>query len=684
MLREIGAVIAMCILVGCTSEEEDTAPKENAPEGCGPGNAPNEAAGAGCCPAGTLPLADGSCQPAGIPAELCGVGFEPVGDGCEPVLPPAPCPFGLMAVPGETVCRHVAPCGTPPWGDIPVEPDTEHVDAAYIGGASDGTPARPWTTIGAAIAAAAPGALVAIAAGTYAEDVRVTGKPVRLWGRCPALVEVAGIGTGPAAIYIRNGAGGTEVRDLGVTNASGAGIALTGSEDVLLDRVWVHGTAYRAIDAEDVLGSTSLTVARSLVELSADFGVYVSSSTAVVESSVVRGTRSDSQGLTGRGIDIKAAATSGARANVTVRSCVVEQNQEIGVFVIRSDALIEASVVRGTIPNDQGLLGRGIVVQDHSSGARASATVRSSLVDQNQEIGVFVAGSDVLIEATMVRDTLFDASGSAGRGIELIDDAATGLRTNATVRASVVARNHEFGVLVGGSDGLVESAVVRGTLPNPAGLYGRGIVIQDDLITGARANGTVRGCLVEQNQEIGVTVMGADGLIESTVARAMLANVEGDGGTGIHIEANRMTGARAVATVRFGLIEQCHQTGLSVVTADAVLEGMLVRSTLPNGAGLYGDGVLVFALGGDASARLQSSVVSETARAAVSSFGAYVTLSDVALTCQSLDLAGESFEGRAYQFEDLGNVGCGCPEAAGECRQLSIGIGPPAPLEPPR
>jgi hypothetical protein len=41
--------------------------------------------------------------------------------------------------------------GAAPWGDIPVESDTEHVDASYSGGNSDGSSAAPWTTIQAGV-----------------------------------------------------------------------------------------------------------------------------------------------------------------------------------------------------------------------------------------------------------------------------------------------------------------------------------------------------------------------------------------------------------------------------------------------------------------------------------------------------------------------------------------------------
>src|SRR5262249_40821126 len=158
-------------LAGCGGE--DAAPKTRRPK-----QEPQ-------CGADEVPREGGGCAPVGVPADACAPGFSHDGaHACDPILPASPCDAGSVAFLGETECHEVAPCGEGTWGDVPVEATTVFVDAAYAGGASDGSMARPWTAVGDAVAAASSGAVVAIAAGSYPEVVTIA-KPVRLWGRCP-------------------------------------------------------------------------------------------------------------------------------------------------------------------------------------------------------------------------------------------------------------------------------------------------------------------------------------------------------------------------------------------------------------------------------------------------------------------------------------------------------------------
>jgi len=227
--RALALVVGAAMLCACS--EDATTPAEATPPD--PPPPPEEE-----CAPGERTREDGSCQPAGMSADDCDPGFEHDGDvGCRAVLPSEACAAGLMAVPGDSQCREVAPCGDPPWGDAPVDVDTQYVDGSYAGGDSDGTGGKPWLTITAALNAAAANAAVVIAEGRYDESLAV-GAPVQIWGRCPALVEIAGT-SGIASIAFSAGASGSELHAVGVTG-SVQGVAVDGA-----DVLWAQRSSWR-------------------------------------------------------------------------------------------------------------------------------------------------------------------------------------------------------------------------------------------------------------------------------------------------------------------------------------------------------------------------------------------------------------------------------------------------------
>jgi hypothetical protein len=267
---------------------------------------------------------------------------------------------------------------------------------------------------------------------------------------------------------------------------------------------------------------SNVTVRACLVEQNHQMGVYVSGSEGTIEASVVRSTPNALVNIEG-GIFIEDDPDTNTRANVTVRACLIEKNLDLGIFVLGSDATIEATVIRSTLPSAQGTGGTGIFVQnDLTTKERAKVIVRACLVEKNHKLGVSILGADATIEATVVRSTLPAAEGTGGRGIDVFD-IGTNTRANVTIRACVIEKNHYVGVYVEGSDATIEATVVRSTLPNAQGENGRGIAVHDSSDTNERANVTVRACLIEQNQDVGVFVAGSDAAIETTVVRSTLS-----------------------------------------------------------------------------------------------------------------------------------------------------------------
>lgn len=564
--------------------------------------------------------------PPGIDPAACGVGFVPDGaSGCDAVLPDMPCAEGQIAVPGDTVCREVAPCDAGRWGSIPLDASTEHVDRAYTGGNSDGSAARPWLSVQAGVDAASPGAIVAIADGRYAEDVAIS-KPVRLWGRCPAAVEIAGTGIEQAAVFIRAGADGGEVRDLAITGAAQA-IIVSGSEAVRFDRLWIHHSEGVGLVAQDNLGATSVEVSGSLVEQARGIGIYNAGAAAMVEASVVRDTRPQAiDQRFGRGIAVEDHPGTTGQSQLTLQGSLVERNRENGLYVSGSDATVDSSVISDMLLQESNQMGgRGVHVNADVNGVATTALLQRSIIVRSRGAGVLVEGAVASLDRMVVRDTISEVGVTVdGTGV-LALDAASGTRASVQLDASVVERNHGFGIFAMGSEAHITGVIVRDTQPRGSDQRaGRGINIQDDPGSGIRSNAEVRGSLVVNSRDGGIVLVDSDAVVDATIVRA-------------------------------------------------------TEAQLSDGA--FGDGVLVAVeTGADTLMVLTRSQIERSARAGVAAFGATIDMGATLVDCNAIDLNGESFQGRDFQFSDAGGNRCGCEAVRRDCTALSSGLNAPLPL----
>jgi hypothetical protein len=388
--------------------------------------------------------------------------------------------------------------------------------------------------------------------------------------------------------------------------------------------VRIHDNMSRGLNAQDSYGSTSFSLKRSLLEQNHELAVFVGGSAGTVETTVVRDTTLALQGF-GRAICAQASPRTGARASVTVMRSLLERNYELGIYVEGSDASVDSVVVRDTMPGGQGIIGRGIGAQTNPvSGARASLHVARSVIERSHETGVMVSGSDATVEATVVRDGLPNGQRSHGYGMVAQIDPEMGTRASVTLLSSLLENNHELGMQVAGSDATVEATVVRDTLPGAMGLGGRALQVEHAPEFGAAASVALHTSLFERNVEAAIFIAGA-------------------------------------------------------VTAE--LDACLVRDTKATGEGLLGDGLLVASYAGPASAITTATRIENSARAAISSFGATVALGSSLLVCQQFDIGAEIMDGQAAVFDDRGGVLCGCPDANEGCKAQSYALAPPPPPE---
>jgi len=686
------------------------------------------------CPAGEVAVDGGGCRAAGVPQDGCGKGFVSDDDaGCVAVLPASPCGDGEIALPGERACHRLAPCAAGTWGDIPADASTQFVDVQYAGGSSDGSQSKPWTGLQEAVDAAPPDAIVAVAAGSYPGDVIVQGKPVRIWGRCPDLVEIVAGDGDFAAISVQSGASGAELRSLSLRGAS-RGAYVSGSEDVLIDRVWVHDTALRGIVIQDDLGPTSVVVTASLVERAHTIGVFDAGCQVTVEGSVVRLTLPAAEGVA-RGVNVQRGGegTTGALvvrssfldrnhdsavfaveqsqltveaslvrgdaaleraagihvqegSSLAVRSSVVEDVHYAGIMIMDATGLIEQTVVRNTLPVvADGTLGVGIaVVEGVPTRAPSTATIKSCKTTANRFSGIIVVGSDAEVDASLVSDTLPGAADGNALGVLAIPGAVSLRRSTLAVRSSRVERGGDTGIAVGGSDLTMEGTAVRDAQPAAGtGKHGTGVAINDDLIIGQPAKATIRSSLVAGSHQAGLQVSSSDVLIEATAVVDTLGELDdGQHGVGAFIGTQlEQPPFGPNVTMRGCLFDRNKTAGIMLFGGFLELESTLVRDTrVQQLDGGFGDGVVAIAGWIPSAAVVSTSRIEQNVRAGIASFGAHVDVGDTVLECNAIALNGEQSPDASFAFIDLGGNSCGCGADRFTCTVQTSNLAVPPPL----
>jgi len=614
-----GALLLSVVLCACGSgtADGDCAHGEALVEGrCVPAET--------SCEEGLIRLLDGTCAPVGVPPDGCAEGFRWNDGACEPILPAEPCPPGMMALPGETACRPIMECPSEPWGGIDGGASPEWVDASYAGNDSDGSQARPWTTIAEAIANAAPGSVIGIAAGIYPGNLAIGAKPLHLRGTCPAEVVVKGVVQGndtPAIILTGAGASGTSLTGLSVTGPSAA-VSMSGTQDVQLDRLWLHDTGGIGLDVEDPLGATSATLTDSLIEASTGRGALALGTSLHITRSVVRGCSDD--GVAPSGIHATVSNYSGMPATVTVDHAVIRDNHGVGIFAVGSTVALDASVVAANRAVEEGR-GYGLSLQDDlDTGLRAEASVTRSVLSGNTLAGINALASDLHVEATTITDTLRwidPASGTPlddGRGLNLQDGQMGGPSTVEVV-ASTITRTQGLGSFAAGSE------------------------------------------LHLQDSRIGETIPG-----------------ELESGRGINLQPATFGSGGSVATLSHCLVSASEQFGIFVGESELTLDQSAVRDVVPAGELAFGDAVT--AIGATGSVAIVDSRLAHSARAGLSLFGASASMSGSVLSCHPIDIAVQDLGAQAADLTDGGSNTCGCDGEEHDCKAKSTDLEPPSPL----
>ena len=432
-------------------------------QGCAAGSFSDPKGGGGCVPAGAT-CTPGYYAPAGATGcvsitRSCGKDEVFDGTGCRSTGPECPTgqardqnakcvaagvPCPLSHFPSSAGCKTLnagdtRDCGKDKYGTEGALPGAPvlYVDASAGGTTPDGSKARPFLTIGAALAKAQQGAIVRVAEGVYKENLTIA-RSVHIQGRCADKVKLEAapakpavtITSGPntiAGITISGGsngldasAGQTAVLHARIVSSAGDGIVSSGSCEVTLQRAVVSnhkGTGVRSMD------TSQFGINLGIIETNGKVGVIHDS---VVELKLT-GTSVSSNGQEGLLLRRK-----GARA--TIEGCLFSGNGTMAVMADQGTSLVMRGswvvqnraggisgreLVQGIIETNGMAVngGPGVVA---SAGPSGSVAVRRNLIESSSGYGVLTLGGTVRIEGNTIKGTgvgLLSEAQSAGIGM---------------------------------------------------------------------------------------------------------------------------------------------------------------------------------------------------------------------------------------------------------------------------
>ncbi|HSO35625.1 MAG TPA: right-handed parallel beta-helix repeat-containing protein, partial [Labilithrix sp.] len=366
---------------------------------------------------------------------------------------------------------------------------THFVDAAFTAGQID---AAHFKTLGAALAAAPAGAVIAVQAGSYAE-VLAPPRSLKIVGRCAGQVTVSG-----------------------PVPASSAGVHPAAGTDVVIEGLTLTG--HRSAVLVD--GGAKLTLRRVVIDDNQGGGVIAggTGTRVTLERSVVRAS-ADGNVVKGYGLEASAGA------ELIVMQSAVTENTGLGIHVTGkgSHGHIEQSVVARTSPDGANDFGTGIIARN-----AATAEIVASSLAGNHETAVVSYGPGTRVTMT---DSVIDGTKSSGvgygRGV-LVDGGLI------TLERVTLSGNNDIGLLAEakGTATLTDS-VVLGTLPAADKTNGLGVsAIQGSTVT-------LKGSAVIGSHQSGVAAIGPNAklLLEDSLVADTQTDAQAERGFGVDLES---------------------------------------------------------------------------------------------------------------------------------------------------
>lgn len=519
-----------------------------------------------CAPGTGAFLGSTTCKPVGW--TTCAPPFEsdPSGWGCRPIVADS-CPPGSIGPLGSRECVPVGDCSAP----FPPAGASHFVDATFAT-----TDATHYTSVFEAARSASSGSVIAVAPGTYVEDVDVTRSDISIVGKCASQVILANPGDKRAGILV--GAGAKNVRVRGVT--------LTGHYTGIL-----------------VKGGGQARIEDSLILKSRYLGAYSAEEGSRLE--VVRTLIDDVVAGDADKFGWGAAAQLGGA--LELEDVVINAPTADGIVVggPRSTGKLTRVVVRSPRP---GVAGFATALGVVDGGA---VELDGALFEDLQTIGVTVSGGAATARHLLVRRTAASKVPETGRGLQVSQGGTLDLAE------SLVMGSDDANVLVidAGVNAKIASSVFIGSAASDARRGFRGVRVAGGAsleISGSAMIDSVDAGLSMQDPGSRVT---ADGVLVRGSRPLRGGPDRGLFGVGISVAWGAtlaLTHASVDANQGAGIVVTKPDASGAVPHAD--ITSTLVRRTLPDAAGALGRGIEISSSG---TATVEGCAVAENNEASV-------------------------------------------------------------------
>lgn len=664
-------VAATLALAGCGADSAATGD----PTDPGGGGYDSEVGAELPCPQGELALGD-DCVFAGVPSDGCGVGFQHEDGACTPILPDVPCAPGELALPGEVACHSVGPCA--PLSELRWRAGTQFVDQAFVG-TSDGSVGAPWTTVQQAVDAAPSGGSVAVAPGTYVEDL-VVSNPIEIRGTCAAQVTLRGA-SGPA-VYV-NHADDVVLRGLALTGPAN-GVALDGATGGQLSELWVHDTGSHGIAMLD----SAAVIDSSLIENAIEGGVVGARSDVTFVRSSVRDVALNADGSLGA--CVIAAGTTLELQEVAITSSVLERCHGQGLEIQASaNTAVQDTLIRDIVPvsGDDDAFGVRHVQVDPTA-APSFIEVSGSVIADVVSQGIALWGGSAAIERTTIRDVHSTADGmglGAGIRARLYTSGSVASRPLVSIGRTSIVRAFDSALHLNGADADIEQVLISDPQTEAGGRSGFAMQAFPHEGTLEPTIVAMRATRIERSKQAGIVVAGSTGTFDGLEIVDTLGTGGGALGVAFSVIVDWNIDLLGAAELRRSRVAGAHAGGVLVAGGELFVEDVEIRDVEEQanvqdfGDGLGASSLFPLSPGPQASRMIvnRSSVLG-SARAGISNFGADVSVSNTFLDCNGIDLDGETVLELPFAFEDAGGNDCGCGTDRVTCKVLTTNIKPPS------